>query len=260
MEKLDGFTTEQFTFEGATRTVYRAGSGPAIVVMHEIPGIIPAVYKFAKRLADAGFSVYLPHLFGTPMKPFSVGYSLCEVAKACVSKEFRVFASHESSPIVDWLRALAAKAYKEQGGRGVGAIGMCITGNFALTMMLDEFLLAPVLSQPSLPFPISKDRGSELHISDENLKVVRERVKNGAKILGLRFHGDTFCPGERFDRLKKEFGDGFEAIELDPKFANPNGKKPPHSILTTELIDQEGQPTRKALDRVIQFFKEQLLQ
>src|SRR5258706_2344579 len=110
---LPGFEVFPFTYEGATRTVYRRGKGPAVVVMHEIPGITPQVAEFANRVADAGFSVYLPLMFGTPMKPISMPYILGEMARACISREFSVLAANESSPITDWLRALCRHSHAE---------------------------------------------------------------------------------------------------------------------------------------------------
>ena len=259
MTDVPGFTSEEFSFNGATRTVFRRGQGPAVVVMHEVPGITPQVAAFATRVADAGFSVYMPVMLGTPMRPLSGGYILSSVARACISKEFRVLGANQSSPIIDWLRALARQAHERHGGPGVGAIGMCLTGNFALAMMLNSPTLAPVLSQPSLPLPLSKASKSGLHASEREIAAAHEKIdKHGARILGLRFHGDPACPAERFQRLREEFGEAFEGIEIDPKHANPAGPKPPHSVVTNHLIDKEGEPTRAALDRVLSFFREQL--
>jgi dienelactone hydrolase len=255
MAHPEGFTVESFRHDGKPREVYRAGTGPAVIIMSEMPGITPQVAAFARIVAAAGFSVYMPYLFGETMRPLSAGYVAGTILRACISAEFRVLAAHRSSPIVDWLRALARHAHEEQGGRGVGAIGMCFTGNFALAMMLGTKLLAPVLSQPSLPF-FKKDG---LHASDEEIAAARQRIaEDGARILGLRFERDPMCPAERFQRLRETFGDAFEAIELDPASANPAGPKPAHSVLTNHLIDAEGEPTRAALDRVLAFLGEQL--
>jgi len=259
MPKVPGFETQTLNFEGAARGVYRAGSGPAVIVMSEIPGITPAVAVFAQRVVDAGYTVFMPLLFGEPMRSRERGYVLRVIVKACISREFRVLASNQSSPIVDWLRALARHAHAECGGRGVGAIGMCFTGNFALAMMLNAPVLAPVLAQPSLPFAVTKSRRGALHASAEELRAAHEKIDNeGARILALRFIQDPMCPGERFARLRNEFGSAFEAIELDEKHANPDGPKPAHSMLTNHLIDEAGQPTREALDRTLGFLKEQL--
>jgi dienelactone hydrolase len=256
---LEGFTSTEFTHEGATRTVYRAGEGPGVVVMHEIPGITPEVARFARRVADAGFSVAMPHMFGTPGRPLSVGYGAAQMIRACISREFHVLAAHRSSPITDWLRALARTLHQELGGKGVGAIGMCLTGNFALSLMMDECLMAPVLSQPSLPFPLGSERRAALHLSPEGLARVKQRAAAGVPLLALRFTNDPLCPRERFDTLRRELGERFEAIEIDSSPGNKYGiPRTAHSVVTKDLVDQEGHPTRQALERVIGFFKERL--
>ena len=176
---LTGFTETSFEHDGRTRPVYRRGHGPGVVIMHEIPGITPAVRAFAERVADAGFTVFMPSLFGVPGKPFSVRYNAEELGRACVSREFAVLAARETSPITEWLRALCRSAHEELGGRGVGALGMCLTGNFALALMVDPWVMAPVLSQPSLPFPIGAERRRGLHVSDEQLVAIRRRAAEG---------------------------------------------------------------------------------
>lgn len=259
MKEIPGFDASVMDFDGKGRCVYRAGVGPAVIVMSEIPGITPAVAAFAQRVVDAGHTVFMPLLFGEPMRPPQRGYAVRTILKACISREFQVLAANQSSPVVDWLRALARHAHAECGGRGVGAIGMCFTGNFALAMMLDAPVLAPVLSQPSLPFAISKSRRDGLHASAAEIQAAHEKIDNhGARILALRFIQDPMCPGERFARLRREFGSAFEAIEIDEKYASPRFPKPAHSVLTNHLIDEAGQPTRDALDRTLSFLKEQL--
>ena len=257
---LDGFEATTFEHEGQARTVYRAGEGPGVIIMHEIPGITPEVAGFARRVAGAGFSVYMPDMFGTPGKALSLPYVANQMARACISREFHVLAAHEASPITDWLRALCRHAHAEQGGAGVGAIGMCLTGNFALALMVDESVMAPVLSQPSLPFGLGSDRRAGLHLSPEQLDTVRRRARGGCPVLGMRFTHDALCPGERFDTLRRELGDeGFEGIEIDSGPGNPHGlSRMAHSVVTTELVDEAGHPTREALDRVLDFFAERL--
>ena len=259
MKDVPGFEARAMHFGGAERCVYRAGSGPAVIVMSEIPGITPAVAGFARRVVDAGHTVFMPLLFGEPMRPPTRGYALRVIAKSCISREFRVLAANQSSPIIDWLRLLARDAHGECGGRGVGAIGMCFTGNFALAMMLDAPVLAPVLAQPSLPFAVTKSRRGGLHASAAELLAAHEKIDNqGARILALRFIQDPMCPAERFARLRREFGAAFEGIEIDEKYASPHFPKPAHSVLTNHLIDEAGQPTREALDRTLSFLREQL--
>lgn len=256
---LEGFDDFEFKHDGATRRVYTRGSGPGVVVMHEIPGITPQVAGFARRVADEGFTAYMPHMFGTPAKPLSVPYIAGQMVRACISREFKVLAKNESSPITDWLRALCRHAHAECGGPGVGAIGMCLTGNFALSLMVDESVMAPVLSQPSLPFGVSAAHRAAIHLSDSDLEIVKKRASEGCGVLALRFTDDPMCPDERFETLRRELGDGFEAIEVDSSKGNPHGiQKMAHSVVTTDLVDEAGHPTQAALHRVLEVFRERL--
>lgn len=256
MIALAGFTRGEFTADGATRPVYRRGAGPAVVVIHETPGITPQVAAFGRRVADAGFTAAMPSLFGTPGRGYDVGNLLGRLAGACVSHEFRLLARGETSPITSWLRALARALHRECGGPGVGAIGMCITGNFALALALDECTLAPVLSQPSLPVAISRRHAAAVHLSDADLRRVRDR---GVPVLGLRFTHDWMCPASRFASLRDALGDRFEAIEIDSGPGNPHAiPRTAHSVVTRDLVDADGHPTRAALERVLEFFRARL--
>lgn len=256
---LPGFAIEQHTILDQTRDVYRRGDGPAVIVLSEIPGITPQVAAFATRVADAGFSVWMPQLFGTPGKPLSLSYAGQMMLRMCISKEFSVFTANKSSPVVHWLRGLARAAHATCGGPGVGVVGMCITGNFGLAMMLDAPVIAPVLSQPSLPVGLPASM-SALHTSPAEIDAAHEKIsKKGARILGLRFVQDPLCTGRRFDRLREEFGDAFEGIEIDARHARKVPGMPAHSVLTTHLIDKAGEPTREALDRTLEFLRELLV-
>ncbi len=256
---LDGFEESRFEHAGEARALYLRGTGPGVVVMHEVPGITPEVARFARIVADAGFRVYLPHLFGTPSKPLSAGYAVGQLARACISREFHVLAHRGSSPITEWLRALCRHAHAECGGPGVGAIGMCLTGNFALSLMMEPCMLAPVLSQPSLPLPLGAARRAALHVSPEVLANLKRRcAAEGGRVVALRFSNDPLCPPERFRTLRRELGDAFEAIEIDSSLANPEGNPRPHSVVTTDLVDTQGHPTREAADSVIDFFRQRL--
>ena len=190
-DPLDDFTRKPVTLLGQERLVYVAGSGPAVVVMTEMPGISPHVARFARWVRDAGFTVYMPHLFGKDGALPSLGYSLSTMARACISKEFHAFAANKSSPITQWLRALAALAHQECGGKGVGAIGMCFTGNFALSMMLEPAVLAPVLAQPSLPL----GQAGGMHIAPDELAAVKARLEaEDLTVRAYRFEGDSVRP------------------------------------------------------------------
>ena len=258
---LEGFEQTSFTHDGTTRDVYRHGSGPAVIVIAEIPGITPKVCDFARRVTRLGCTAVLPHLFGQPGRPPSGAYILQSIAPACVSREFACFALRTTSPVTAWLRALARQAHDECGGPGVGVVGMCFTGGFALGMMVDDVVLAPVLSQPSLPFPLTKAHRRDLGVSDADLQRVKDRCQTtDVCVLGLRFTGDRTSPGERFQRLREELGDRFVAVEIDSSPGNPYGHpRRAHSVLTEHLVDEPGQPTRQALDQVLELCRSKLL-
>ncbi|MFI7360174.1 dienelactone hydrolase family protein [Streptomyces avidinii] len=266
---LSGFETSTFTHDGATRRILRRGTGPAVIVMAEIPGITPKVIEFAEHVAASGCTAVLPVLFGEPGRdanPGAVGwpsagrYMAASMWQVCVSREFTVLALGRSSRVVRWLRALAAAEHERCGGPGVGAVGMCLTGGFALAMATDERLVAPVLAQPSLPLACTASRAGAIDISPEDLAVVRGRCeRDGLQVLGLRFRGDRLSPGDRFAYLRRELGDAFVAVELDAGAANPQSVLAPHSVLTEHLIDEPGQPTRQALDTVLDLFRTRLL-
>ncbi|MGO9854861.1 MAG: dienelactone hydrolase family protein [Acidimicrobiales bacterium] len=256
---LAGFTKESFEADGKRRDVYRTGSGPAVVVISEIPGITPRVADFGRRVAAAGCSAVLPSLFGEPGREPSGAYALRSIGPACISREFSAFALKRTSPVTVWLRKLAAFEHERCGGPGVGVVGMCFTGGFALAMMVDDVVLAPVLSQPSLPFPLSKKFKADIGISDPDLARVKERTAAGTCVLGLRFSNDPFCFEERFETLRRELGEAFIAVEIDSAPGNPYGHpKQAHSVLTEHLVDEEGTPTRAALDQTLTFFREKL--
>ena len=261
-DELADFTQYTFTHEGESYPVYRRGSGPAVVVIHEIPAITPQVADFARRVADAGFTAIMPALLGNPGRGYDPLHIAGSIARACIRREFTVLATRQSSPITDWLRALCRAVHAECGGRGVGAVGMCLTGNFALSLMVDPVVMAPVLSQPSLPFGITRAQKRDLHVTDAELAIIKQRVaEEDVKVLGLRFTWDAMCPKARFDRLREELGDGFEAIEIDSSPTNRDGIPVyAHSVLTKDLVDKAGHPTRIALDRTLVFFREQLVE
>ena len=256
IDPLDDFERRDIQLLGRTKRVYIAGCGPAVVVMTEMPGISPHVARFSRWVRDAGFTVYMPHLFGRDGAPAKMPGALFTMARACVGAEFRAFAADASSPVTRWLRALAALAHKESGGPGVGAIGMCFTGNFALSMMLEQSVLAPVLAQPSLP--LGKDGG--MHIAPDELREVKQRLEEeDLTVLAYRFEGDSLCKAARFTAYERALGDRFVGRVLPDSAANPNATmKNPHSVVTLHLIDEAGQPTLAARDEILGFFKQRL--
>lgn len=268
---LSTFDHGRFDFDSTAHDVYRKGSGPAVVVITEMPGISPMVLGFADRLVDRGFSVALPDLYGSagrePLRGPAVKnalYAATSMAKGCISRDFSTFALDRTSPIADWLRALARSEHERCGGAGVGVVGMCFSGGFALAMATDPSVLAPVMSQPSLPLPLGKKRRNAIDVSDADLSVIADRCSaEGLRVLGLRFDGDPIVPAERFAFLSERLGDGFVAVELDQSDGHPDALDSPlitghHSVLTLSLIDEPGQPTRAALDQVFELLEDRL--
>jgi dienelactone hydrolase len=256
-DPLDDFEKRDVTLLGVTKRVYVSGSGPAVIVMSEMPGISPYVARFARWVRDAGLTVFMPSLFGEDGILPGNGKAMVTLARACISKEFRAFASNASSPVTRWLRALAAQAHIECGGKGVGAIGMCFTGNFAMSMMLEKSVIAPVLSQPSMPM----HNPSGLAIAPDELAAVKARLENeDLTALAYRFDGDKFCRAERFAAYSDALGDRFIGKVLPDSAANPNAPlKMPHSVVTLHLIDEVGQPTIEARDEILAFFRARLI-
>jgi len=262
-DSLSDFERRALTLEGATKCVYVAGRGPAVIVMSEMPGISPEVARFARWVIDAGFTVYMPSLFGRDGAVPDVAEATAVFRRACVSAEFRALATGESSPVTRWLRALARRAHEERGGPGVGAIGMCFTGNFALTMMLEPAVLAPVLAQPSLPL----DDPAALEIAPDELTAVHDRLaRDDLTVLAYRFEGDRFCTAARFLSYRAALDERFVARVLPDDCARRTGLSPffehvvegPHSVVTAHLVDEAGHPTLQARDEILAFFARRL--
>jgi dienelactone hydrolase len=258
-DTLAGFERSTFEALGVARGVWRTGDGPCVVIISELPGITPKVVEFARRVAGRGLTVALPHLFGDDGRAPTSGYVLRSLARACVSREFTVLATGRSSPVIEWLRALARHEHERCGGPGVGVVGMCFTGGFALAMLADAPVVAPVLSQPSLPFSIGARRRADLGCSAAELAAARAKAADGTTVLGLRFTGDPAVRPERFAALRDALGDAFVAVELDSTPGNPYGhRKGAHSVLTEDLVDRPGSPTMAALEQVLDFLTSRL--
>ncbi|NEO41552.1 MAG: dienelactone hydrolase [Moorea sp. SIOASIH] len=260
-QDLSDFEPLELTFDNETRTVFRKGQGPAVILMHEIPGIHPGVIRLANAFCDAGLSVWLPSLLGKPGKEVSVPYIATSLARACVMREFTVLATSKNSPVTSWLRLLARYAHEQCGGPGVGAMGMCLTGGFALAMMIEETVLAPVVCNPSLPFALTPARQSALGLDQDTLQQAKRRsATEDICLLGLRFTNDIFVPSERFQRLREEFGSNFLAIEIDSSVGNCHGINPiAHSVLGVHYVDQPGHPTVVAESKTVAFIRDRLM-
>jgi len=261
-DPLNDFDARMVTIDSVEKRVYISGNGPAVIVMTEMPGISPHVARFARWVRDEGFTVYMPSLFGRDGTIPTADEGAQIYQKACVSKEFHALSGQGSSPITHWLRKLAKRAHSESGGPGVGAIGMCFTGNFALSMMLEPAMLAPVLSQPSLPM----DDPEAIESSQEELRSIKKRLdKDDLTVLAYRFEGDSFCRAQRFEAYQKALGDRFIQRVLPDSAANPDVTPfvekyvpTPHSVVTVHLVDKEGHPTIRARDEILAFFRSKL--
>ncbi|NUR98747.1 MAG: dienelactone hydrolase [Kribbellaceae bacterium] len=241
MSSLDSWVLGAHTAGGVTHPTYRKGSGPGVIVIHEIPGITPGVLEFAEEVVARGFTVVMPSLFGRPGAQPTVLETVRTIAGICVSREFTMFAMGRTTPVAGWLQSLARELHQELGGPGVGAVGMCLTGGFALAMLADAPVAAPVLAQPASPAPVGKARSADLGLSPSDLRSVKAKVAAGCQVLGLRYEDDP-AVGTRFETLRRELGENFIAVEFP-------GRK--HATLT-EHRQQEG------VDRVLGFFEEKL--
>ena len=258
---LTGWACEPFTAAGFTHDVYYKGSGPGVVLIPEMPGVHPGVLALGNHLVDNGFTVAIPSLYGTPgaaaVRPGMVPILL----RGCVAKEFAALATNRERPVADYLRALARDLNAKTPGKGVGVIGQCFSGGFALAAAVDDSVLAPVLSQPSVPLPLTAAQKRDPGLSEREMKVIEKRAaEEGLCALALRFSADPLVPSERFAALKERLGDAFEVIEIDSSPGNPGGfGKMAHSVLTQELREIDGQPAYEARKRMVQFLKERLV-
>src|SRR6476659_11327685 len=218
---LTGWTVAPFSAAGYTHDVYRKGEGPGVVLIPEMPGIHPGVLALGSHLVDNGFTVACPSLYGTPgaaaVRPGMVPITL----RGCVAKEFAAFATNADRPIAHYLRALARDLNEKTPGKGVGVIGECWSGGFAVAAAVGERVLAPGKSQQALPVGLSPRMKRDPGLSEGELKGVEQRAANdGLCALGLRFSEDPLSPGERFETLKARLGDAFEVIEINSKKGN----------------------------------------
>jgi dienelactone hydrolase len=257
-DPLTDFTKSTVTELGRTKDVYRIGTtGPCVLICHEIPCITPPVADFARHVAAQGFRVSVPSLVGTPGKPQTKGELAKSVLKVCISREFSLFASGESAPVVDWLRAFGKSEHARCGGPGIGVVGMCFSGGFALALATDEHVLAPVMSQPAIPAKLPKRAFTprSIDVSDADLRTIRDRLDAdpGLCVAAYRFSHDPTVPAERFEFLQERLGDRFVGVTFDSSPGNPNGYPThAHSVLSQHLVVS-------AQAEVVALFQRQLL-
>ncbi len=251
IEELPGFERFEFERDGRRKPVYRRGQGPGVILMHELPGMSPSCVELGRWIASAGFDVYLPLFFGTPEE---TGGALRVASFAwCIRKEFSLLRAGRTSPIIGWLRGLAQEVRRRTGHETVGAIGMCLTGGFALAMLLEDCVAAPVLSQPSLPLALpwnASVQRFDLGLDDEDLACVKKRVASERiPILGFRFQGDRISPPERFQRLEREFPETFRANRVPGDH---------HSVLTIHFHHLNEAERQAVWTTLVTFLNERL--
>lgn len=232
--------------DNVTHDVYERGDGPPVVVIQELPGIGPQTLQLADHFVDQGFTAVVPHLFG-PLGKVSMFGNMVRVF--CMRREFQLFEKNRSSAIVDWLKALCRDVRDRHGAKGVGVIGMCLTGNFAISLMADDSVLAAMASQPSMPL---FGHQPSLHMDESEIAAARSRLDSHGPMYAYRFEGDSFCQADKFQALDETFNGDAERIRL----VTLPGKG--HSVLTLDFVDEAGHPTREALDTVTGYFADQL--
>lgn len=260
MKPVPGFDEFQFESDGIAHRVLKKGDGsqPGVLIIQELPGITSHTIELAERIHKDGFTVYLPVLFGQPNSPYEPGKNF---VKVCISREFRVLANRERGPIADWLRALCRQLQQDCNGIPVGAIGMCFTGGFVLTLMVDESVAAPVCCQPgNADGMLGKKARATVGVTPADLDAAIERAKrDNIHVLGMRFTHDVACPRSRFDYLQDRLGQNFQRIDIDSSLFNKNRiPLKAHSVLTIDFVDKPLHPTRLAYNTMVDFFRERL--
>lgn len=216
---VTGFTSMCFTDKaGAKHQVYVTGtSGPPVMLLHEITGLTTPTLETARQLADARYTVVLPLFFGEPGKRSGIG----KASAICKDDQFSCIRAERTSPHVKWLRELASCARREwPDGKGVGVIGMCLTGAFPLAMLRAPEVVAPVLCQPTLPFGPRNIfhffgwflNSNALALDPEDVAYAKSSTQG--PILGIRYRGDRLVKKKRFERLTREFPERFYRLDM----------------------------------------------
>ena len=204
---------------GKTHQIHVVGaSGPPVVLLHELPGLVTDDLQAGKRIAALGYTVVMPLFFGKAGLKASRATTTLNSIRVCDRGEFDCNGGTRSSPHLAWLRPLIrAVRARWTDGRGLGVIGMCLTGAFPVALLCESAVAAVVVCQPTLPVNVFSrlgwfTDGHALAISPADL----ENAKNqsDAPILGVRYASDWRCPPERFERLTHEFGSRFYRMDL----------------------------------------------
>jgi len=261
-DKLEDFDKAPFSAAGLTFDVYASGNaGPPVIVLHEATNLTPQVASFARVLVGAGFRVHMPSLVGNAGDPFG-GVDLAEWGQICLNKAFKGLVGSSTRPVVMWIRALVQKVTGLAPGQRVGVIGMCFSGGFALGAATEPAVAGAVACQPALPlvgaFPVIgavTGADDEIDLDAGDLDILRHRLDAGdLRLQGYRFMEDGISPCDRMRKLTAVLGGGLDARCLptnQPTAATPHPKH--HSVISLQLVDEVGEPTREARDRIVQF-------
>src|SRR6185312_7682484 len=201
---MDGFAKTRFTAPVGRRPtafdVYTMGSGPPVIVMQEMPGVGATTIALCQRLAGSGFEAWVPHWFG----PLGATSPLNLARLLCMRREFQLFATNQSSAIVEWMRALCRHVGEVRQVERIGVIGMCLSGNFAITLIAEPNVWAGVASQPSLP---ARAPGA-LHMSPAEIAASRAALDAKGAMRAYRFKDDRLCTAAKFSAIDAAFNDG----------------------------------------------------
>jgi dienelactone hydrolase len=248
-----GYASDPFEYGGIRRDVFRREpAGPPVLVFHELPGLNDSTLRVAERIGAHGdLTPVLPVLLGSAGQDSA----LQGAVPLCVGWEFVSFATGRTSPIVGWLRGLAARESALAGGSSVGVVGMCFSGGFALSMVVDPLVEVAVASQPSLPltyrgWPARKAR--DLGLSPGDLACVKGRVSRGeAVVRAVRYAEDKVSPPARMKRIAQELGSG---VVMTPILGTR------HSVLADGAADRLAHPdAARALNEVVRLLRERLV-
>jgi dienelactone hydrolase len=236
------------------RTVYFKGEGPGVLIMHELPGLSPQCLDLGRRIAGNGFTVFLPLFFGR------VGEHSILNIRFCIAGTFSLWASSIDEPLLNWLRALAREIHGRCGGNGMAAIGLCLTGGFALALLVEPGLMAAVTSEPARPAMPVPGYAARIDLSAKQWQEACDRARrDNIPTFGTRFTCDKKSPAQRFETIARGLGGNFRCFPIDTSPGNAYDiPASAHSVLTDHFVDEPEHPTRKVFDELIRFLHERL--
>jgi dienelactone hydrolase len=265
---LDAAVSFPHAHDNWTHPVYANGTGPGVLLLHELPGMNGHFVDLATYIMQRKFRVYAPLFYGQAGRdhgPFGLlGYN--EMRRYCVTHEFNMLATNGESKIANWLRDLCRRIHAECGGKGIAAIGMCFTGSVILSVMLEPAVLAPVMCEPAIPMtewlplvpaPPLSARQRALGVPDSDVRAAGLRARQ-AKVHAYRFRTDRICPGARFETLREALGaEGVVMKEFDTD-GDTGTRGGAHSVFTRDRNPDPNHPTQQALDELLAYFRQVL--